>query len=311
MKKISIITPCYNEIESIKDCCFAIKKLFNEDLQQYDYEHIICDNNSIDGTQKILREIAQKDKKVKLIFNSKNFGEEKNTFNGIKNSSGDAVVLYFPADQQDPPSLIKKFVHFWEKGYDLVYGVRKKRKEFILIKILRRIFYKIINIGSNNIIPDNISDYQLADKKVVDEIKKIEDFSPFLRSMAFLITDNYKQVEYSMVKRKHGKTKFSIFALIDYALNGLLNVSYTPFRMILVLGFVVSFISLLYGSYVFLEFLFFKEEIIKGIPLLIVSLFFFSGIQILLIGIIGEYLVSIHKQVKRRETLIEKEKINF
>ncbi len=311
MKKISIVSPCYNEFENIDECYLSIKKIFKEKIKKYDYEHIFCDNSSTDGSQKKLREIAKKDKKVKLIFNAKNFGEQKSNLNGIVNTSGDGVLLYFPVDLQDPPNLIIEFIKYWEKGYDLVYGSRKKRKENIILSLFRKLFYIFVNIGSNNMIPNDISDYQFVDKKIINEMKKVQDMSPFLRSLPFFITDNFKKIEYDMEKRKYGKSKFSLFSLIDYALNGLLNISYTPFRIVLFIGFIISFISILLGSYWLVEFLLFPHDVMKGIPLIITSLFFFFGIQIFLIGIIGEYLVSIHKQVKRKDILIEKEKINF
>jgi len=311
MKKISIVTPCYNENESVILCYNAVKDLFKTELNNYEYEHIFCDNNSRDGTQEKLRVIASKDKNIKLIFNSRNFGSQKSNLNGIKNSSGDAVVLYFPADLQDPVETIIQFVKFWEKGFELVYGSRKKRRENFFLTLCRKLFYVILNIGSKNLIPSDISDYQLVDKKIVDEMKKINDTDPLLRSLPFLITDNYKKVDYNMNPRKIGESKFSFFSLFDYALSGLLNVSYTPFRMILYLGIVIAVFSIFFGAYFIFEFYFNRPDIGKGIPMLITFLFFFSGVQIFLIGMIGEYLVSIHKQVKNKENLIEKEKINF
>ncbi len=311
MKKISIITPCYNEENNVFDCHKSIKEVFEKKLKEYDYEHIFCDNSSNDQTQNKLRSLAKSNKKVKIILNSKNFGEQKSNLNGIKNSSGDAIVLYFPADLQDPPSVIPEFIKYWEQGYDLVYGSRKKRKENFVLTLLRKFFYIFVNLGSNNQIPSDISDYQLVDKRIVDEMKKIVDMEPFLRSLPFFITDNYKKIDYEMQKRKHGTTKFSLMSLIDYAVNGLLNVSYTPFRIILFFGFVISTFSMFIGIYWLVGFILFPENVQKGIPLLIISLFFFSGIQTFLIGIIGEYLVSIHKQIKMKEKLIEKEKINF
>ncbi|PPR47751.1 MAG: putative glycosyltransferase [Alphaproteobacteria bacterium MarineAlpha5_Bin8] len=311
MKKISIVTPCYNEFENIDKCYSAIKKLFNDKLKKYSYEHIFCDNHSSDGTQKKLRLIAKKDKKVKVILNARNFGEQKSNLNGIINTTGDGVLLYFPADLQDPPKLIVDFIKYWEQGYDLVYGSRKKRKENFILSLCRKLFYQFVNIGSNNVIPSDISDYQFVDKKIINEIKKIEDMTPFLRSLPFFITDNYKKLEYEMEKRQHGSSKFSLLSLIDYALNGLLNISYTPFRVILFIGFIISLFSIFLSIFWLVQFLYYPEDVVKGIPLIITAMFLFFGIQTFLMGIIGEYLVSIHKQVKRKETVIEKEKINF
>ena len=310
-KLISIVTPCWNENIAIYECHNAIKKLFQNELKNYNYEHIFCDNCSKDDSEKILREISGKDKNVKVILNAKNFGEEKSTFNGIKNTSGDAVVLYFPADLQDPPELIVEFVKIWEKGVDFVYGQRDKRHESKLMTLIRKFFYKVIYFGSSNIIPDNVSDYQLADRKIVNEMLKVKDETPFLRSLGFFITDNHKGINYSMRKRKIGISKYNLSDLLELAVNGVISVSTAPFRIILYAGVLTSIVTLLICIYFIIDFILFDSQDPKGIPFLIVSLFFFSGLQLLLIGIVGEYLVAIHTQIRKKPFVFVREKINF
>ena len=151
MKKISIISPCYNEEENITYCCNSIKELFNNKLKDYDYEHIICDNNSNDYSLKILKKIASNDNKIKILVNAKNYGSVKSTFNGLKNSSGDAVVMFFPVDMQDPIELLPEFINKWEEGYDFVAGCRKEREEFILMRAVRKLFYKILMYVSSQL----------------------------------------------------------------------------------------------------------------------------------------------------------------
>ena len=145
MKKISIITPCFNEEEGLIDCTKKITDLFSNELKKYDYEHIICDNNSNEKTIRILREISLTNNKIKVILNAKNYGSVKSTFNGIKNSSGDAVLLFFPVDMQDPPEKIPELIKKWENGFDFVIGCREQREELIIMKSIRKFFYSITN----------------------------------------------------------------------------------------------------------------------------------------------------------------------
>ena len=207
MKKISIITPCFNEEKGLYDCTKEIKKIFDNELSHYDYEHIICDNNSNENTIKVLREIAQNNKKIKIILNAKNYGSVKSTFNGIKNSSGDAVLLFYPVDMQDPPEMIPELIKKWNEGADFVVGCRTEREEFFLMKSVRNFFYILLRKFSKNNIPLNVSDFQLVDRKIINKMISIKDNFPFIRTLAFEFSDNYKSINYKWKKRKIGKSK--------------------------------------------------------------------------------------------------------
>ncbi|MAR60516.1 MAG: glycosyltransferase [Gammaproteobacteria bacterium] len=310
-KLISIISPCYNEGVAIYDCYEAIKKIFSEKLIDYSYEHIFCDNSSKDNSSKILRELAEKDKRVKIIFNGNNFGSQKSIWNSLKYTSGDAVIMFLPIDLQDPPELIIDFVKNWEKGFDFVYGTRDSRQESLTMRTTRKLFYKLINLGSSNKIPMNISDYQLVDKKIIKEMLDINDLTPFIRTIPFFKTDNHKKLSYEWKRRKIGKSKTLFGTLFDTAMNGLVSVTNAPFRLILVSGFILSVLSIFYAFYNFIYLFFFRPDIERGIPLLIVALFFFSGVQLLVMGFLGEYLSSIHNQVRNKDKVYVKETINF
>ena len=311
MKKISIITPCFNEETALYNCTKEIKKLFDNELSDYDYEHIICDNNSNENTIKILREIAQNNKKIKIILNAKNYGSVRSTFNGIKNSSGDAVLLFYPVDMQDPPEMIPELVKKWNEGADFVVGCRTEREEFFLMKSVRNFFYILLKKFSKNNIPLNVSDFQLVDRKIINKMISIKDNFPFIRTLAFEFSDNYKSINYKWKKREIGKSKEFIKDDISSAMKGLISASDAPFRFILYTGMFVSIFSIIYGFYSFFYNLFFQNDLEKGMPTLLISVLIFSGLQLLVLGFMGEYISSIHNQLKKDIEVNVKEKINF
>ena len=312
MKKISIITPCLNESkEGLVECCEKITKLFSEELKDYDYEHIICDNNSEKETIDTLREISLKNKKIKVIINAKNYGSAKSVFNGIKNSSGDAVILFFPVDMQDPPEKIPELVRKWEEGFDFVVGCRDQREEFFFMKMIRKFFYIILKKFSKNSIPLNVSDFQLVDRKIIDKFLELKDNLPFLRTLAFEYSDNFAIINYTWKKRIYGKSKESLKDYINSAMNGLVSVSDAPFRLIIIAGFILSAFSLTYGVYAFIYNLIFQTNLVKGLPTILISVLIFSGLQLLVLGFIGEYVTSLHNKIKKDIEVNEKEKINF
>ncbi len=310
MKKISIISPCFNEKENLIDLTNSVKKIF-QNLDKYEYEHIIADNNSRSETKKILRNLASKDKNIKILFNAKNFGSQMSTFNAIKYASGDAVFLFLPSDMQDPPDLIPEFLAKWEEGFDVVYGTRDKRQENFIMKNIRFAYYKIINKISLNSIPLNISDFQLVDKKILNEIIEIKDNSPFIRSLPISFTDNVCRISYEFKKRKFGKSKELFKSLVNTGIKGLIFASNAPFRLLILIGFVLSLLSVLYGIYSFINHLFFIENIEKGIPLLLVSFFIFFGLNLFFLGFIGEYVTNIYNMLLNKDRVYISEKINF
>ena len=312
MKKISIITPCYNEEkDGLVECTEKIAQLFKEELKDYQYEHIICDNNSNENTVAALREISSKDKNIKVIINAKNYGSAKSVFNGIKNSSGDAVLLFFPVDMQDPPEKIPELIKKWEDGFDFVVGCRDQREEFFIMKSIRKFFYVVLKKFSKNNIPLNVSDFQLVDRRIIEKFIKLKDNLPFLRTLAFEYSDNFDTVNYTWRKRVYGKSKEKLKDYINSAMNGLVSVSDAPFRLIIIAGFILSAFSLTYGVYAFVYNLIFQTNLVKGLPTILISVLIFSGLQLLVLGFIGEYVTSLHNKIKKDIEVNEKEKINF
>ena len=311
-KLISIITPCYNEENNVMECYLTVKEIFDKVLTEYDYEHIFCDNSSQDKTVIILKEIAGSDKNIKIIVNSRNFGPFHSTFNGILNASGDAIVVFLPADMQDPPELIPTFVKKWEEGFKVVYGIRKKREEAFLMLMIRKIYYRAVNKFANIHIPPDVGEFQLIDKIVLESLKKFDDSYPYIRGMIASCGFEATGIEYTWKERKRGFSKNKIYHLIDQGLNGFISFSNVPLRISMFFGFFLSGLSILFAFIqLILNLILEKTFVPAGIPTLIVALFFFSGIQLFFIGILGEYIGAIHSQVRKKPLVIEKERINF
>ena len=311
-KKISIITPCFNEEECIEECYTRVKKLFETDLKDYDYEHIFADNFSTDSTIQKLKKIAIKDNNIKIILNSRNFGIFRSTFNAIKRANGDAVIPKLDADLQDPPELIKEFITLWEQNYNVVAGRRKDRDENFIMKSIRKIYYRIITNISEFYIPPDVGEYQLLDKKVVHALLQFDDYNPYIRGLIANCGFETKIINYTHAKRHSGKSKYNLFSYFNIFLNGMISSSAVPMRSAVYIGFILSGASILYSLYLFsLPVLFGKTLDNAGMMTLLVAVFFFSGIIILFLGILGEYVSAIHSQVRKGPHVFERELINF
>jgi glycosyltransferase involved in cell wall biosynthesis len=312
MKTISITTPCYNEESNARDCYEAVKALFDGPLSDYHREHIFADNCSTDRTADILREIAAVDPAVKVIINARNFGPLRSTYNAVLATSGDAILLFLPADMQDPPSLLPEFVRQWEQGYEIVYGIRATRSEGWLMSAIRRFYYRIISKFSYVTFPPDVGDFQLVDRKVLDAMRKTDDAYPFMRMMTFESGFRAVGIRYHWEARKKGVSKNSFFNLIDQGLNGIITFTTVPLRTALFLGTAISTLSLIYAFVTLVISLMATGKVAApGIPTLIVALFFFAGIQIFFMGLLGEYILAIYGQVRKKPMVIERERINF
>ena len=308
---ISIVTPCYNEEASVRECYESVKRVMDVELPGYDREHIFCDNASTDGTVEILREIAAEDKSVKVIVNARNFGILRNNYNGVLAATGDAVILFMPVDLQDPPELIPTFVKHWEAGSEIVYGIRAKREEVFWLRSARKLYYQMLSRLSYVEYPPNVGDYQLVDRKVLEAMKRIEDAQPFMRMMPFEVGFRSVGVPYTWRARKHGVSRNRFLHMIDQGINGLISFSNAPVRIALWTGMLISLLSFLYALVVFLITLLGFVKAGAGIPTVILAVFFFGGIQLLFLGVIGEYVLAIFNQVRHRPIVFERERINF
>jgi len=313
MKKlITVITPTWNEEANVRRCRDAVREIFRTELPGYKCEHIFTDNASSDRTVKILREICAGDRDVRMIVNRRNFGAEASMLNALRASSGDAVVVLLPADLQDPVEMIPKFVDAWEKGTKVVYGVRRGRQEGIVLKACRKTFYRTVNRMSDFHIPRDVGEFQLIDREVVEILRTFDDRSPYLRGMIASCGYPGVGIEYDVADRRAGRSSMNLYRLTDIALNGLTSFSVVPMRLILAAGIIIAALALGYSIVNFLVTLIWYREFAQpGMATLIVGLFFFGGIQLFFLGVLGEYILSIHAQVRHRPLVIEAERINF
>lgn len=313
MKRISIVSPVLNEEENVRHCHEVVAALFAPEgpLSRYEREHIFADNASSDRTVEILRDIAARDRRVKVILNARNFGFFRSNFNALRYATGDAVLVFLPADLQDPPELLPEMVKLWEAGYEVVAGERANREETWALRMSRRLFYRIVNMISEFDIPENVGEFQLIDRKVWKAVVAHNDQYPYVRGIIASVGFRRVIVPYTWRARKRGLSKNNVFHLVDQALNGAFSFTSVPMRAATLLGFVIATVALLYAVFAFMLGLFVPNLAPRGTMTVIVALFFFSGIQLVFIGMLGEYVTAIHAQVRRSPLLVERERINI
>ena len=308
MTKISIVTPTYNEEGNIEKLCLDIKQEMKK--INLDYEHIVIDNSSTDKTIEILRKICRNDKNVKVIINSRNFGHIRSPYYGLLQSSGDACIL-MASDFQDPVDMIAKYVDEWKKGSKIVLGKKIASEENSFIFFIRNFFYKFLNKISETSLTENTTGSGIFDKSIINQLKKINDPYPYLRGLINEIGEKINLVEFNQPNRKAGKTKNNFFTLYDIGMLGVIKHSRAPIRFVTFLGFLFSLFSILTAIVYFIYKLFFWNSFELGIAPLIIGIFGFASIQILLLGIIGEYVGILLIHQRNMPLVIEKERINF
>ena len=309
MKRISIVTPCYNEEENVEEVYRQVKRVF-EGLAEYSYEHIFIDNASKDKTAAILKRLASEDPNVKVIVNTRNFGHIRSPYHALLQAGGDAVILLV-ADLQDPPEMIVDFVRKWEEGYKVVLGVKTESEESPLMFLIRKTYYNWINRLSEIELTKNNTGFGLYDARVIEVLKEIDDPYPYFRGLISDIGFESYKITYRQPSRKRGITKNNFYTLYDIAMLGITNHSKVPLRLAAILGFAMSGVSLLIAVFYLIIKLAFWNSFSMGMAPVVIGLFFFSSVQLFFIGIIGEYIGAIHTQVIKRPLVIEKERLNF
>ncbi|WP_298885011.1 glycosyltransferase family 2 protein [uncultured Bradyrhizobium sp.] len=311
MKRITVVSPCYNEEENVRHCYDTVKRLFSESLQNYEREHIFSDNCSTDRTVSILRELAGSDPNVKVILNARNFGPFRSLFNGLRYATGDAIIVFLPVDLQDPPELIPEFVKHWENGIEVVAGARVNRDETRVLRACRWIFYRTVNGLSDFEIPPDVGEFQLIDRKVWTAVMAHNDHYPFIRGI--IASCGFKRliVPYTWRSRARGISKNNLPRLIDQALNGIFSFTNAPMRFCTFAGFALATVCIGYALASLLAYLFLPHMAPRGTTTIIFSIFFLSGVQLIFIGILGEYVTSTHSQVRRGPLVTERERLNI
>lgn len=303
MKKIiSILIPVFNEKENIDIIYNRIIHAITSVAEKYDYEILFLDNHSNDGSYEICKSISKNKKNIRVIRHSRNFGYQSNILSGYDNCTGDCAIT-IDSDGQDDPKYILDFINMWERGYDIVYGIRKTRKDNFFTKIFVYLFYKFLNYFSDISIPINAGDFRLIDKKILIHLKNFKEKNIFLRGIFFYLGFNQIGLEYDRGKRLRGKSKFSLLQYFDFGQNGILSFSKFPLKFITVFGFLIFILSIFLIFYYL--FIFFKGEISQpGFTSIILFSLFFFGIIIFFLGIVSLYIGQIVDEVKDRPRYI-------
>lgn len=310
MKKISILVPTFNEEENIKPLCAELINIFSGKLSDYDYEILIIDNYSQDRTREHILELCATNKKIRAIFNAKNFGHIRSPFHGMLQTTGDCTIVMC-ADFQDPPEMIINFVREWEKGSKVVIGKKKNSYENPLIYLLRSFYYKLIKQISDTEQVEHFTGFGLYDKTFVGVLRQLDDPMPYMRGIVAELGFNRMEIEYVQQIRRFGRTKNNWYTLYDMAMLGITSYSKMVMRLATIFGFIISGLSFAVAMYYLIMKLIYWDKFPFGTAPIIISIFFLGSIQLFFIGFLGEYILNINTRVMKRPLVVEEKRINF
>jgi len=307
-KLISVVTPCYNEEENVDELYERISETMKS--LPYDYEHIFIDNCSLDSTVLKIKSKIATDSNVKLIVNSRNFGHIRSPYYGLIQSKGDACIL-LASDLQDPPEIILEFVKKWEQGFKIVMAVKPESKESKVMFFLRKIYYRFLSKISEVPLVENATGAGMFDRKVLDILKNLQDPYPYFRGLLCEIGFPIATVPFVQPKRSRGVTKNNFYTLYDIAMLGVTNHSKVPLRLMTMFGFLLAALSFLTALLYLTLKLMYWNEFEVGMAPVVIGIFFFGSINALFIGLLGEYIGSIHTKLRNMPLVIESERVNF
>lgn len=310
MKKISVLIPCYNEVENVVPMSEAVVKILTEELSQYDYELVFIDNCSTDGTRDKLEEICAGNKKIKAIFNVTNFGQFNSPFYGMCQTTGDCTISMC-CDFQDPVEMLPQFVKEWENGYKIVSAIKTSSKENPIIRLLRTIYYKMIRNMSDVKMIEHFTGFGLYDMTFIELLKQLDDPMPFLRGIVAEYGFSRKEIEYQQAKRRAGKTKNNFYTLYDAAMLSITSYTKVGLRLATILGFVSSGVSLLIALVYLILKLVNWYNFQAGYAPMIIGVYVLGSLQLFFIGLLGEYILNINSRVIHRPLVVEEKRINF
>ena len=305
---LSVVVPMYFEEEVVQEC---YKRLTSVLHNKYHYELIFVNDGSTDKTLPLLEEIARADKHAKIISFARNFGHQAAVTAGIAKAQGDAIVI-IDADLQDPPELIPDMISLWQQGHEVVYAKRKKRKGESKFKLITaKLFYRFLDAMTDIHIPTDTGDFRLIDRKVAEVFKTMPERNRFIRGMVSWIGFSQIPIEYERVERFAGETKYPLKKMLKFASDGIVSFSVKPLRLVLLLGFLATIIAILLFLYAVLGKLFFPAASSSGWASLMATITFFGGIQLLSLGVVGEYIARIYEESKDRPLYIVAKEINI
>ncbi len=309
MKLIGIITPCFNEEKNVGLLCEKIEQVFKT-LPDYEYEHIFIDNASDDQTVANLRLLASKNKRVKVIVNNRNFGTMRSPYHALMQAHGDAVIS-IAADLQDPPEVIPRLIEAWERGERFVAAVKTQSEESKIIYALRTLYYRLLNSLANVELIEHYTGFGLYDRSVIEELRKTNDRFPYFRGLLSELGFSAAKVNFVQPLRKYGKSRQRFYDLYEVAINGLTSHSILPMRVATFFGFIVAIVSFLIALFYLVYKLLYWQSFDLGIAPLVIGMFLIFSVQLMFIGLLGEYIGATHMQILTRPLVVEKERINF
>ena len=309
MKKISMLIPTYNEVENVEPLSKAIIKEF-EKLPQYDYNITFIDNDSQDGTRDKLRELCADNKKIRAIFNAKNFGQNNSPYYGITQTDGDCTILMC-ADFQDPVSMIPMLIKEWENGYKIVSAIKTSSKENKFIRFLRTCYYKTIKKFSDVEQIEHFTGFGLYDKSFVEVMRNLKDPTPFLRGIVAELGFKRKEIPYEQQLRRAGKSKNNFFSLYDIAMLSFTSYTKIGLRLATFLGLGIAFFSFIVAIVYLVYKLLYWDTFSAGTAPMVIGIFFLGAVQLIFLGLMGEYVLSMNKRIMNRPLVVEEERINF
>ncbi len=309
MKTLSIVTPCYNEEGNVAELIRQVRELMAK-LPTYDFEHIFIDNCSTDRTLALLKQFAAEDRRIKIIVNARNFGHIRSPYYGLLQGQGDAVIALV-ADLQDPPDLILEFVRHWEAGHKVVVGIKTRSRESWWMYQLRGLYYRLLKRVADAELLEQFSGFALYDRQIVEVLRGLREPYPYLRGLISDVGYDIKRIAYTQPARFHGKTKNGFFSLFDLAMLGFTSYSKLPLRLATLVGFFTAGLSLVVGMGYLIAKLLFWNTFTAGVAPVMVGIFFLGSVQLIFMGIVGEYVGAVFTYVQNRPLVIEKERINF
>jgi polyisoprenyl-phosphate glycosyltransferase len=309
MKKISIVTGCFNEEENVEVLIHRIRDVM-EKLPNYEYEHILIDNHSSDNTVATIKSLSKEDKRIKLIVNTRNFGAVRSGYHGLLQAKGDCVIA-LASDLQDPPELIPELLEKWEEGFKVALLVKPESEELWAMSVVRKYYYKLVTSIAEVPLVRNATGAGLYDQVVVEILRTIDDPYPYLRGLVSEIGFPIAKISFVQPKREQGITKNNFYSLYDIAMLGIIKHSKVPLRLMTMTGFCLSITSILVTLFFLSMKLLFWDSFTMGIAPLLLGIFFFASVQITMVGVLGEYIGSIHTHVRKLPLVVEQERVNF